>query len=120
MWDWPTLSPWDIRFAVWICTYGFRAHKMKTLAQRPDKTGVSSYSDLHSKFGGLDSQTFTIPKTEDNDNRTSLDIVSEMLDGYFDRLRRAVWLALGIRLGVGTLAIASLIYRYRWAGLLRL
>ena len=110
MWDWPTLSPWDIRFAVWAFTYRFRAQKLEVLFQREE--GARRLGKDNAEISGLDTETFTSSNILQSERLNSLDIVGEMLDGYFDRLRTAIWIALAFRLGVGTL-IATLVVR-RW------
>lgn len=111
MWDWPTLSPWDIRFAVWAFTHRFRARKLETCIQRREAAGGPGKDNA--EICGLDTQTFTASDIHQSDGPDSLDIVTEMLDGYFDRLRTAMWIALGFRLGVGILIGALLVRRWR-------
>lgn len=115
MWDWPTLSPWDIRFVIWLTTYNFRAHKMRVL--RPSITAPGGPIEPHEKpvLGGLDSETFATTTTNDRQSSrlSSLDTVEEMLDGYFERLRTAMWIALALRLGFGTVITTILFHRYR-------
>ena len=111
-WDWPTLSPWDIRFTVWILTYSFRMQKLRSLAHRMDAAVVSKEVKERAAIVGLDTHSLTVSKVYQNDRRSSLDIVNEMLDGYFDRLRKAVWIALAFRFGIGTLVTMILFHRY--------
>lgn len=111
MWDWPTLSPWDLRFAVWILTYKFRAEKLQSLANPMNGAVASGEPHERVKTGGLDSQTFAVPEVYQHGRRTSLDTVSDMLDGYFDRLRKAIWMALAFRLGMGMLFVTLLLRR---------
>ena len=115
-WDWPTLSAWDIRFTVWILTYRFRMRKLKKLYQRKEAAGLAGEGG--SDICGLDTQTFTTSNILPIDS--SQDIIVEMLDGYFDRLRMAMWIVLAIRLGVGTLLTTLLIQRWRRSRLSRL
>ena len=115
MWDWPTLSPWDIRFTIWLTTYSFRARKMRALGQ--SATAVDDPKEQHNgvNLGGLDTETFTASDTNGRQaSRTSsLDTVGEMLDGYFERLRTAIWIALAFRVSIGTLVATILIRRYQ-------
>lgn len=66
-------------------------------------------------LGGLDSDTFatTTTNVRQRSRLSSLDTVGEMLDGYFERLKTAMWIALALRLGFGTIVITILIHRYR-------
>ena len=116
VWDWPTLSPWDIRFIIWLTTYRFRAEKMKTLelsnsaSRDPRET---SSTDLR----GLDTETFSAVDTNidfrPRSKLSSVELIGEMLDGYFERLKTAIWIALILRLGLGTLLATMLVRRYR-------
>lgn len=115
MWDWPTLSPWDIRLVIWLTTYKFRAHKMRVL--RTSMTALEDPIEPSEKvvLGGLDSETFATKTTNvrHSSKLSSLDTIGEMLDGYFERLKTAMWIALALRLGFGTVVATTLIHRYR-------
>ncbi len=115
MWDWPTLSPWDIRFVIWLTTYKFRAHKMRILSTSMTALGDPIGRHENVVLGGLDSDTFATTTTNVRlrSRLSSLDTVGEMLDGYFERLKTAMWIALALRLGFGTIVITILIHRYR-------
>ncbi len=115
MWDWPTLSPWDIRFVIWLTTYKFRAHKMRVLSTSITALGDPIERHENVVLGGLDSDTFatTTTNVRQRSRLSSLDTVGEMLDGYFERLKTAMWIALALRLGFGTIVITILIHRYR-------
>ena len=120
MWDWPTLSPWDIRAVIWIFTYRFRAQKLDSLAHRMGAPVASGEACKQLRVDGLDIQTSTVPENLQKNKQRSLDIVSDMLDGYFDQLRKAVWIALALRLGMWTLLTTLLLRRYYRTRLARL
>ena len=120
MWDWPTLSPWDIRAVVWIFTYRFRAQKLDSLAHRMGATVASRDAHERLEVGSLDTQAFTVPDVLQKNKQNSLDIVGDMLDGYFDQLRKAVWIAFALRLGMSTLLTTILLRRYYRTRLARL
>ena len=115
--DWPTLSPWDIRFTVWAYTYRFRRQQMKVFTQRKEAAGqaIKSVAEVYS----LDNQTFTASNILPINRLASQDIVGEMLDGYFDRLRIAIWIALFFRVGLGTLMSALILQRWHRSRLSR-
>ena len=117
MWDWPTLSLWDIRFIIWLTTYNFRAQKIRALGSPVRTYDKSKQQDIGVELGGLDVETFTAAdtslKNQQYDRASSLDTVGVMLDGYFDRLRNAIWIALALRLGTGTLLAALLFRQYK-------
>ena len=120
MWDWPTLSPWDIRAVVWIFTYRFRAQKLDSLVHRMGAAAKSGEAREHTRVDSLDSQTFAVPEILPKNKQTSLDIVGDMLNGYFGQLRKAVWIALAMRLGMWTLLTTLLFRRYYRTRLARL
>ena len=116
--DWPTLSPWDIRFTVWAYTYRFRMQQMEVIAKRKEAAGqtIKSVAEVCS----LDDQTFTASNVLPINRLASQDIVGEMLDGYFNRLRTAIWIALAFRVGLGTMMSALLLQRWHRSRLSRL
>lgn len=115
IWDWPTLSPWDIRFVVWLTTYKFRAHKMRALRTSMTELGDPTEARTKQVLGGFDPETFATSTTNSRQSsrRSSLDTVGEMLDGYFERLKTAMWIALALRLSIGTIVTTILVHRYR-------
>ncbi len=80
-------------------------------------TDLADPTEVRTKqiLGGLDSDTFAISTTDArrSSRRSSIDTLGEMLDGYFERLRTAMWIALALRLGFGTFVTTILIIRYR-------
>lgn len=116
--DWPTLSPWDIRFTVWAYTYRFRMQQVQAIAKRNEAAGQAIKGGA--EVCGLDNQTFTASNILPINRLASRDIVGEMLDGYFDRLRTAIWIALVFRVGLGALMAALLLQRWHRSRLSRL
>ena len=116
--DWPTLSPWDIRITVWAYTYRFRMQQMQAIAERKEATeqAIESVAEVC----GIDNQTFAASNILPINRLASRDIVGEVLDSYFDRLRTAIWVALAFRVGLGTLLSALLIQRWHRSRLSRL
>ena len=118
IWDWPTLSQWDIRLIIWLTTYRFRSEKMKALGRANKSLTDSKVQRDEGKLSALDTQIFSTTGTTSRQSSrpSSLDTVGEMLDGYFERLRIAVWIALALRLGIGTLITSMLVRRWRRRG----
>ena len=106
LWAWPTLSPWDIRLSVWLLTYRFRSQKMRELITRGDKL-----NDVQT--GGMDSTTFTTSHTQRSKTTEAGAAALQLLDGYSEPLRRAVIVALVLRLAVGGSFAAYLLRRHR-------
>ena len=108
LWAWPTFSPWDIRIVIWLMTYRFRSQKLRE-AQKTSHE--SEQQDV--QIDGLDTTTFTTKITQ---RTKGLDLGlagGRLLDGYNDRLRRAVLAALVMRLGIGAVLIAVFLRKYR-------
>ena len=72
------------------------------------------------RVDSLNTQAFTGPNVLQKNKGNSPDIVGDMLDGYFDQLRKAVWIALALRLGMWTLLTTLLFRRYYRTRLARL
>ena len=108
LWSWPTFSPWDIRLTIWLLTYRFRSRKLQELTTRGEKL-----SDVQT--GGMDSTTFTTSAGAQRRSKTSEAGAAalQLLDGYSEPLRRAVLVALVLRLAVGGGLAAYLLRRHR-------
>ena len=106
LWSWPTFSPWDIRLSVWLLTYRFRSRKLRELNTRGGKL-----SEVQA--GGMDSTTFTTSPTRSSKASEAGAAALQLLDGYSEPLRRAVIVALALRLAVGGSLAAYLIRRHR-------
>lgn len=94
-WKWPTFSYWDFRFAAWVCSINFRRRKMKELIWRNDKL----LSEKLYNQGEIGAHSFSIDTvTREGQSRVmSSSIVDIMLDGYLDRLRKAIIISVIIR-----------------------
>ena len=120
MWDWPTLSPWDIRVVVWIFTYRFRAQKLDSLAHRMVAAAASREAREQTRVNYLDTQAFAVQEHLRKNKQIIPDIDGDMLDTYFGQLRKAVWIALALRLSLWTLLTTLLFRRYYRKRLARL
>ena len=115
MWDWPTLSPWDVRLVIWLVTYKFRASKIKALGNPVSAAGDPEEPQNGASLDGIDNSTFISSSSTKVQHKklSSLDTVGEMLDGYFERLRNAIWIALALRLSASSLTALLLFRHYR-------
>ncbi|KAL8831013.1 MAG: hypothetical protein Q9191_001109 [Dirinaria sp. TL-2023a] len=118
MWDWPTLSSWDVRLVIWLTTYKFRASKMRKLINPASAAGQIKEPQVGASLDSMDNSTFTASDATSVQNKrpTSLDTVGDMLDGYFERLRIAIWIALALRVSASTITALLLFRRYRNRG----
>ena len=110
LWSWPTFSPWDIRLSIWLLTYRFRSRKLRELITRGEKL-----NDVQT--GGMDSTTFTTSPTQRSKTSEAGAAALQLLDGYSVPLRRAVIVALVLRLAVGGSFAAYLLRRHRMSRL---
>ncbi|KAL9593034.1 MAG: hypothetical protein Q9219_007692, partial [cf. Caloplaca sp. 3 TL-2023] len=100
LWAWPTLSPIDFQFVIWVLTYTYRKQKMRKLTSTIITTDKGS--EKAPGFGDLDNSTFT---TLHGPSRQAMQD-SELLDtlgGYYDRAKLAVFCTVMLRLVVGSL-----------------
>ena len=123
LWDYPTFTPWDVRFVIWVTTYAFKQRKAREIQQiqetRPPVTAVKDRLDavpphdsqrlreagIHGLSTGVDNSFF----------RTELksSAVGTMLEGYYDIVRKAVALALIGRTSLAVVLAAWLVGRNR-------
>ncbi|KAG8526273.1 uncharacterized protein KY384_000266 [Bacidia gigantensis] len=107
LWRWPTFSHWDIRFIVWALTRSYRARKIREadVVKNPIANDASSFS-LH----GMDPATYATSMAGDKLGSRIGIAGGHLLDEYFDNMKRAVNLALGIRVGVLSSVLALIAY----------
>ncbi|KAK4698023.1 hypothetical protein P7C71_g172, partial [Lecanoromycetidae sp. Uapishka_2] len=111
LWSWPTLSPWDMRFIIYLMTYKFRSRKLQELTT---VTGRSSSDKSHSiTVGGLDATTFTASQARKSEASAAGVAAMRLLDGYSDQLQSAIFVSLLLRFAFGTTLAALLVQKYR-------
>jgi len=128
LWTWPTFAPWDVRFTIWLMSFSFRERKLReaclskrdvpaaieegldAIALPDDRAHENGYAGsgigglgVGKVFGNLDHPSRTLGSSA----------IMVMLEGYFVLLRRAVFLALIMRVGVSSAIVLSLFRRYR-------
>ena len=112
LWSWPTFSHWDIQFILWLSAWKFRYRAMAQV-----------YSELGSSVNVMEDGFASVLEV---DSRPRLGIehvngsdallrqgAGGILEGYFDQIRRAVLMTLGIRAGIGALLTFLLVQRFR-------
>lgn len=103
LWAWPTLSHVDHQFSIWLFTLAYRKQKLREIE--------SSYPAKDTMIGGpsgpgeLDHTTFTTFQARSR-KEVQDSALLEMLGGYYDRARAAVYLTLLLRIGTGCLLTA--------------
>ena len=111
LWAWPTFSHLDVRFLLWLVTYRFRLQRLHRFS-----------SDQRSPISIIEEGFATrIEKAELRHESASSSLrdqpytgtTGQILDGYNDRVRKAVIIILVLRLGVGSAIIAGLLRRIR-------
>ena len=110
-WAWPTFSHLDLRFLLWLMTYRFRL-------QRLHRFSVDQRSPLSIIEEGFATR---IEKTELRHESTPSLLrdrlytvtTSQILDGYYDRVRKAVIIILVLRIGFGSAILFGLLKRLR-------
>lgn len=108
LWYWPQFSPWDLRVVVMLLTYRFRSQKLQELTAttaRPKPNDV--------RISGFDATTFTTSVRRQSKGSESGIAGGLLLEGYFDRLFKALYVALFARFGLGLALTAFIVRRYR-------
>lgn len=97
LWAWPTLSPLDYQFTIWLCTYAYRKQKTREMAL----TNVANTKGTTKSSGPGDMDNTTFTTFEARSRKEIQDsALLEMLGGYYDRAKIAVVLTLLMRIGV--------------------
>ena len=105
LWSWPTFSPPDMRFVIWVLNRNYHAREIRKLRTSSDVADV--------QLGGIDNTTFSTSVARRVKGSEAGVAGMSLLGGYTDRLRRACIVALVIRLALGATLSSILISRYR-------
>lgn len=111
LWVWPTFSPWDIRFTIWLLNRRFQSQKIRELTNSANNFHSANSNGV--RIGGLDNTTYSTSAMRRGKGSEAGVTGMLLLAGYYDRLRRAVFIALLLRLAFGTTLSMFLIRRYR-------
>ena len=108
LWYWPSFTPLDIKAMTWLLTYRFRSQKLQELTS---KTGRPGHNDV--QVGGFDALTVAISQMRQSKGSESGIAGGLLLQGYFDRLFKALYVALFARFGFCLALTAFIVRRYR-------
>lgn len=111
LWSWPTFSPWDIRFTIWLLNHRFQSRKIRELTKIAGDSHSPVSGDV--RIGGLDNTNYSASFGRRGKGSEAGVTGMILLAGYTNRLRRAVIVALLLRLAFGTTFSIVLIRRYR-------
>ena len=106
LWFWPTFSPPDIFLVTRLLTHRFRTQKLRELTS---KTGCKN----DTRISGFDALTYTTSIMRTSQGSESGIAGGLLLEGYFDRLFKALYVALFARFGICLALVAFIIRRYR-------
>ena len=104
LWSWPTFSHIDLRVLTWLLTRSIRNRRLQE-----SRSGDASKNNV----GGADSLTYATSSLRQGNQRKGSLAGGHMLEDYFEQLKRAVGLAVGLRLVLGVAIGAWLIRRSR-------
>ena len=120
LWHWPTLSAPDMRLVIWLVTYRFRKQKLEKL-----KALIGVRSTIEEGLDILDpsiQQSYIKENFEVEEDGAGFigahrsltkisrsSAVGHMLEGYYRLIRRAVLIAIFLRLGLGSALLGALI-----------
>lgn len=101
LWEWPTLSPLDYQTSIWLFTYSYRRQRRREMeSSKPKLEGPHKRETGTSGPGELDDTTFTTFQARSRKGVQDSALL-EMLGGYYDRAKIAVFITLMLRFGIG-------------------
>lgn len=133
LWEFPTFTPWDVRFTLWAMSYQFRKRKRQLLASYYVKAPIAVEEGLESVaapnessddstseedkpgevgIGGLGVGRY-YGKIRSSAKGSRSSSVGTLLEGYYDIVQKAVAVALVGRVSVVALLVATFWIRYR-------
>ena len=108
LWYWPTFSPYTLRPIISLLTYRFRSQKLRELTTTTGRPGPNDV-----RVSGFDATTVTTSIMRQSTGSESGIAGGLLLDGYFDLLFKAFYVALLARFGFGLALTAFVVRRYR-------
>ena len=121
-WSWPTFSPWDVRFVIWLVTYRLHKQRLRELESSGDDAitvieegldtlGVQKNLGDHDHAPTVDgSDTRPTGSGKSLARRSRSGAVGHMLEGHFELVRKAIVITLLLRFGVAG-AVAAFFFR---------
>ena len=125
LWIWPTFSPWDVRFVIWLLTYRLHKQKLRELESGSDdavtliEEGLDTLGvqkDLSDHDQALTVNGLTARPTDSSKSltrRSRSSAVGHMLEGHFELVRKAIVITLLLRFGVAATMAAFFFRRAR-------
>ena len=108
LWYWPTFSPVDLRALIWLLTCRFRSQKLRDLTTTTGRPGPHDV-----RISGFDATTLATSSMRRGLGSESGIAGGLLLEGYFDQLFRAFYVALAARFGFCLALTAFVVQRYR-------
>ena len=106
LWKWPTFQHWDLRFVCWLFTRTLRNTRTRRLATLSNNVGRGQ------GVASIDASSYTIRGPSGRiDDRANI-AAGHLLDDYFEQMKRALTVAVGIRLSVSVIAMAIAVQRF--------
>lgn len=108
LWFWPTFSAPDIFLMTRLLTHRFRTQRLRELTSRTGRPGPDDV-----RVSGFDALTVTISTMRRSKGSESGVAGGLLLEGYFDRLFKALYVAVFARLGFSLALTVFIVRRYR-------
>ena len=116
-WVYPTFTPWDLRFVLWLMSYRFRTQKQKELedgyktpdlaAEHVQQTAMADdkIEAQVAKIDGMGAGWRLYGSVRPDQKGLRSDTITPLMSGYYGIVRRAVEVTLIGRFGVTALAL---------------
>ncbi|CUS13386.1 unnamed protein product [Tuber aestivum] len=108
-WTYPTFTSWDVRGIVWLMTREIRKRNWEAARRGSLGRAFCEHEDTES----------SLVLVEENGNGTAnstrgepTSTVKVLLEGYYDVVRKAVWVTLGGRAVIASTALGAAAWRY--------
>lgn len=103
LWAWPTLSQIDYQLVIWLFTFLYRRQTLHKIESQGSQAGGADEEPMKASGPGeLDNTTYTTPQARPRKGVEDSALL-EMLGGYYDRAKAAVFFTLLLRLGTGSI-----------------
>ncbi|MCJ1479670.1 hypothetical protein MMC13_008356 [Lambiella insularis] len=129
LWTWPTFSPWDLQFMVWLFTYRLHQRKMQewnskvtdmpaVIEEGLDTLGTVSSQEMQWQphgvhMDGLGLMGWLTGYQPSQGRRLRSGAIGHLLEGHYILLRRAVVFTLLMRFGVVATLVIFIVRRTR-------
>ena len=110
LWSWPTFSHWDAKIWLWVLTRSFRVQRLQetqAIKQRHRLGGAAE------DVARIDNTTYSSTTISHKKCLETGIAGAHLLDGYFEKMRTALILALCVRLSTGVLVLGVFLQKWR-------